>query len=106
MFDLPPEMHNGLLALVNDNRVPSSLLASNVYFYPAKKDYISPIAYHKVRRRGKLRALFTESSSKSVDLIEIQFIFDVKAHSFEPGKYHFQSVNHEIIKLESIRLII
>lgn len=99
---LTPDAEKALLDLVNYNRIPARLFLLNLTFKPSEH-YTPPTFDKPAKRRGIIKANFTDSASGEQVPVEIRIKYDARAHGNLLGnQYFFDSVEYSNIVLEGI----
>lgn len=101
-FVFAQNSEKAIYELLNNNIKPSSLLLLNLNLFPTSDKYRPPPLYQAIKRRGVIRAEYTESDSNEQIPIDIHIRYDARANSGFGYPYHIDSVLLENIQVQAV----
>ncbi|MEM5767075.1 MAG: hypothetical protein AAGU23_02760, partial [Bacillota bacterium] len=93
VFKITPGIERILLDFAHNKAMGDRVVLQNVFFTPASNDYVMPLPYEKLSRRGVVRGMFRDRYSLQWIPVEIRARFNVRGRVRpEKGRFHFDSV--------------
>ena len=97
---------SALLGMINQAKVPESVVVQDVTFFPSSSRYVPPGLFQKYPRNAIIRAEFRDADSKLWMPADIYVSLSARTRGNLSGdKYHFDSIEYSDFVLRDIRIL-